>query len=80
MGLVYHGASDSYINFINNANFIFTGIFILEAFLKIVTLGVSSYWYNPWNKFDFCVVITSIIDIILDYFNASTSNFLKIGP
>lgn len=80
MALTYHGASDSYINFINNANLAFTIIFILEAFLKIITLGFSSYWYNSWNKFDFCVVLTSIIDLILDYFNASTSNFLKIGP
>ena len=46
MGLTYHGASDEYINFINNANLLFTGIFILEAFLKILTLGIQSYWYN----------------------------------
>ena len=46
MALVYHGASDSYINILNNINLLFTVIFILEAILKIITLGIRSYWYN----------------------------------
>ena len=45
-------------------NYIFTAIFIVEAILKIIALGWS-YFGTSWNKFDFFVVISSILDILL---------------
>ena len=45
-------------------NYIFTTIFIIEASLKIFVFGWA-YFKTSWNKFDFFVVISSILDIIL---------------
>ena len=37
--------------------------------IKIYTLGYEAYIYNPWNKFDFTVVLFSIFDLIFDLVN-----------
>jgi hypothetical protein len=41
-------------------NYVFLAIFTLEAVIKIIALGCS-YFKDPWNRFDFVVVIASII-------------------
>ncbi|XP_067130873.1 sodium channel protein 1 brain-like [Centruroides vittatus] len=43
-------------------NLIFTGIFTIEAILKIVALG-RQYFNNQWNVFDFVIVILSLLDL-----------------
>ena len=48
-------------------NFIFTAIFIVEAILKLFAFGWS-YFGTSWNKFDFFVVISSILDISLTFY------------
>jgi hypothetical protein len=57
---------------IEQANYFFTGAFILEAIIKIYTLGYRSYIYNPWNKFDFTVVLFSMFDLIFEFANFET--------
>ena len=47
------------------SNYIFTFIFFAEAVLKLVAFG-SSYFKNAWNRFDFFVVVSSILDVVLD--------------
>ena len=42
----------------------FTIIFIIEAVLKLIAYG-KSYFENSWNKFDFFVVSSSILDIVM---------------
>lgn len=66
-----------YQGLINN---IFTIIYILEAAMKITAFG-KSYFNNAWNKFDFFVVVTSLGDFILKFFEGeSTATTLLIGP
>lgn len=48
-------------------NFVFTAIFIAEAILKLFAFGWS-YFGTSWNKFDFFVVISSILDISLTFY------------
>ena len=42
------------------SNYVFTGIFVLEALVKIVTLRLH-YFKKPWNVFDFIIVISSLV-------------------
>ena len=37
----------------------------MEATLKLIALSPKGYFSVGWNKFDFFVVLTSILDIIL---------------
>jgi hypothetical protein len=38
-------------------------IFTLEATLKILGLGIRYYWHENWNKFDFIIVIVSLVSL-----------------
>lgn len=51
------------------SDFIFNYLFIVECVLKIIALGFAmddgSYLRDSWNKLDFFIVTTSIIDMLL---------------
>lgn len=64
--MTYEGASDTYNFILDIVNYVFTGIFALECFLKIGAMGTTGYWINNWNKFDLFVVLASFADIIID--------------
>ncbi len=42
-------------------NYIFSFIFILETVLKLIGLGFKEYFKDKWNRFDFIIVMVSII-------------------
>lgn len=48
--------------------------------MKIVAYGLKGYFYSGWNKFDFFVVSTSILDIVMAQLGSSSLTFLKVGP
>lgn len=52
-------------------NYIFTGIFIVEAIIKLLGLG-KNYFKDGWNVFDFIIVVSSII-FLHPYFRKSKS-------
>ena len=51
-------------------NYAFTFLFALEDAIKIIGLGVKSYFRENWNKFDFIILLATLIGIILDYTTA----------
>ena len=67
MAITYEGSSNEVNQFMEITNLIFTAIFIVEAILKLFVFGWS-YFGTSWNKFDFFVVIASLIDIGLTYY------------
>ncbi len=48
-------------------NLIFTGIFTLEVFIKIIGLGFIGFTEDRFNIFDVVVVTISLVDIVLTY-------------
>lgn len=44
-------------------NLIFVIIFTVEAVLKLIGLGIFEYFIRNWNKFDFAIVILSLIGL-----------------
>ncbi|NXX01518.1 CAC1S protein, partial [Larus smithsonianus] len=46
-------------------NVAFTILFTLEMILKLMAFKAKGYFGDPWNVFDFLIVIGSIIDVIL---------------
>lgn len=47
-------------------NYFFTAVFILEAIMKLVALGVRLYMKDQWNQLDVAIVILSIVGIVLE--------------
>ncbi len=58
-------------------NTIIVCFIILEVIVKIIGLNFEGYFSSNWNRFDFFIAITSIIDL---YFSSSTEidNSVKI--
>ena len=54
------------INNLNTASLVFAFIFTIECLLKLIAFNFS-YFQSNWNKFDFIVVLISIVTIT-DYF------------
>jgi len=79
MAMFYAGASDSYLYALEIVNYVYTGIFTLEAILKLIGFGMN-YWYEAWNIFDFIVIVCSHIDIIFTIFTSNSLRLLRIGP
>jgi len=80
LAIAYDGASDTYNNALKYINWGFSAIFFTEMVLKHLGLGFKRYWRSGWNKFDAFVVFTSIIDVLLDFFQNSASSFGQVGP
>jgi hypothetical protein len=72
----YYDMSLAYENALDLSNYIFVGLFVLEAIVKILVLGSKAYFTDYWNLFDFIVVAGSLIDItVADYIQIT---FLRV--
>lgn len=47
-------------------NYVFTGIFSVEAILRILGLGLKGYFKDLWNIFDMTIIVGSYIGIIIE--------------
>ena len=77
MALNFEGSSSGWNMFLTIVNYIFTGIFILECILKLLGLGFAAYFHSGWNRFDFFVVLASIVDLAVANVEGFDASFLK---
>ena len=78
MSVTTYGESATSVLIQDIFNSIFTLVFSLEAFFKIVAYSWAQYWLSHWNCFDFFVVVGSWLDVLvtlLDIQGFSTSLF-----
>jgi hypothetical protein len=52
-------------------NVAFTIIFLFEAIVKLIGLGIKQYFQDRWCIFDFFVAILSVVQIIIDFLQTS---------
>mmetsp|Transcript_2722 Transcript_2722/g.3736 ORF Transcript_2722/g.3736 Transcript_2722/m.3736 type:complete len:244 (+) Transcript_2722:3069-3800(+) len=87
MALDHDGASPGVLMFLKISNYFFTAIFFIEALMKMYVYR-SHYFKTAWNKFDFFVVGSSLIDLALELAlpkaeggqEDSSSSILSVGP
>lgn len=60
-------------------NIFLTCVFALECILKMIAFG-NTYFNSSWNRFDFAVVLSSLIDLMITFMSTSNLKFLRIGP
>lgn len=63
--LVWVGQDQETANAVKLVNYVFLGIFTLEAIFKLIIMG-KPYFNNSWNTFDFTVVGITFAGIILE--------------
>ena len=61
----FYNQPELYTAFLDIMNLVFTFIFTFEFTLKLVGYGFKEYFKDPWNTFDFVIVIGSFLDIIM---------------
>ncbi|XP_077337609.1 voltage-dependent L-type calcium channel subunit alpha-1S isoform X2 [Lithobates pipiens] len=65
LGMQHYGQTAEFSYVSDILNVAFTGIFTVEMFLKLAAFKAKGYFGDPWNVFDFLIVIGSVIDVIL---------------
>ncbi|XP_028339649.1 voltage-dependent L-type calcium channel subunit alpha-1S isoform X2 [Physeter macrocephalus] len=65
LGMQHYNQSQQLDHVSDILNVVFTAIFTLEMVLKLMAFKARGYFGDPWNVFDFLIVIGSIIDVIL---------------
>uniref|UniRef100_A0A8C4KVK1 Voltage-dependent L-type calcium channel subunit alpha n=1 Tax=Equus asinus asinus TaxID=83772 RepID=A0A8C4KVK1_EQUAS len=72
LGMQHYNQSKEMNHISDVLNVAFTIIFTLEMILKLMAFKARGYFGDPWNVFDFLIVIGSIIDVILSEIDVST--------
>jgi hypothetical protein len=60
-------------------NVVFLFVFISEAVIKLLALGPRWYFVDPWNMFDFVVVLLSCVMLVVDSMNGDWTCATKTG-
>ena len=47
---------------------VFYIVFLVEALLKLIGLGIREYFYCPWNRFDFSLVVISTLPYGVEFY------------
>ncbi|KAI1893156.1 hypothetical protein AGOR_G00141010 [Albula goreensis] len=65
LGMQHCNQSDHVTKLSDTLNVLFTVLFTVEMILKLMAFKAKGYFGDPWNVFDFLIVIGSIVDVIL---------------
>ncbi|XP_075470088.1 voltage-dependent L-type calcium channel subunit alpha-1S isoform X2 [Ascaphus truei] len=65
LGMQHYRQTAEFSHISDILNVAFTGIFTVEMVLKLVAFKAKGYFGDPWNVFDFLIVVGSIVDVIL---------------
>ena len=74
-------ASDKYLAVLEYCNLCFVVVFTLEAIIKLIGYGPNYYFYLDWNKFDFTIVILSLVSLYQtdEFFNLTTFRIIRVA-
>lgn len=64
LGFYYDGMSDAWERNLGLINVTISVLFISEAILLLMAYGAKQYFYDPWHKFDFLVVLIDIVSLV----------------
>ncbi|XP_072853564.2 voltage-dependent L-type calcium channel subunit alpha-1S isoform X1 [Pogona vitticeps] len=65
LGMQHYNQSETMNQVSDVLNVVFTILFTVEMIVKLIAFKAKGYFGDPWNVFDFLIVIGSIIDVIL---------------
>ncbi|XP_074862011.1 voltage-dependent L-type calcium channel subunit alpha-1C isoform X17 [Carettochelys insculpta] len=74
LAMQHHRQTCDFKDAMNILNMLFTGLFTVEMVLKLIAFKPKGYFSDPWNVFDFLIVIGSIIDVILSETNPAENS------
>jgi len=57
---------------------VFTLLFLVEAVMKCIALGIGGYWHSSRNRFDLLVTILGISWIVLNFISIGKNDLVRI--
>ncbi|KAG8128176.1 hypothetical protein E2320_015039, partial [Naja naja] len=79
LAMQHYGQSKLFNDAMDILNMVFTAVFTVEMFLKLIAFKPKGYFSDAWNSFDSLVVLGSIVDIVLSeadhYFTDAWNTF-----
>ena len=75
MFLPHQGMSQGMVKALFACNAAFTAIYALEAFSKMMAVGIQGYFATPWFRFEFLVLLICGVCVFLNY-----APFVKYKP
>jgi voltage-dependent calcium channel L type alpha-1D len=63
LAMGFYNQPELYTAFLDVMNLVFTVFFTFEFTVKLAAFGFKEYFADPWNTFDFVIVIGSFLDI-----------------
>ena len=79
IGISMIGSNGEELKSISIFSYIFLGIYIIEAFLKVTAIGFHKYWRDSWNKFDFLLVFVGVVALLVQLLVVNTSSNIILG-
>uniref|UniRef100_A0A3B3HSQ4 Voltage-dependent L-type calcium channel subunit alpha n=1 Tax=Oryzias latipes TaxID=8090 RepID=A0A3B3HSQ4_ORYLA len=78
---VQHYGQSALFNYVMDIlNMVFTTVFTVEMFLKLIAFKPRHYFADAWNTFDALIVVGSVVDIAITEVNVSTAFFSCSPP
>uniref|UniRef100_A0A7N9AXJ4 Voltage-dependent L-type calcium channel subunit alpha n=1 Tax=Mastacembelus armatus TaxID=205130 RepID=A0A7N9AXJ4_9TELE len=74
LGMQHCNQSDHVTKLSDTLNLIFTVLFTVEMILKLMAFKARGYFGDPWNVFDFIIVVGSVVDVILSEVDAALAS------
>jgi hypothetical protein len=75
MAITWYEVPPYLLDVFDYINYFFTGMFTLEAIIKIIAFGIKGYFKQGWNVFDFLIVLVSYAMLIIGFTSESV-----LGP
>ena len=77
----HHDPSTQFTDVAEALNLVFSVIFLLEAIIKVIGFGWKQYIGDWWNRFDFLIVILTVVTYAIQWSNNGTDGgALPIDP
>ncbi|MEL6355999.1 MAG: ion transporter, partial [Bacteroidota bacterium] len=67
-----HKASLEYLDMV------FLLLFLVEAIVKMFAYGIKGYFDDPWNRFDFIIVVASLPTLLVPFIVVPDTGFLIV--
>uniref|UniRef100_A0A671YC53 Voltage-dependent L-type calcium channel subunit alpha n=1 Tax=Sparus aurata TaxID=8175 RepID=A0A671YC53_SPAAU len=78
LGMQHCNQSDHVTHLSDMLNVIFTVLFTVEMILKLMAFKAKGYFGDPWNVFDFVIVIGSVVDVMLSEIDSSENMSVSV--
>jgi len=78
LAMKFYRQPEMYAKFLDVLNVIFTVFFTMEFVFKLGAFRFKNYFGDPWNSFDFFIVLGSLIDITMAELNPG-GNMISIN-